>query len=276
MNQLSDIAQLFSSLPAPAPSFTKAFAFSVHKSGSSLMTSLLTQYCRTVDFPIINIPEILFHEGFFEKDWHQLTELREVIKSGYLYLGFRALPEILNPTSKSNVIDPCDFRSCLLVRDPRDCLVSQYFSMGRSKSSSHALPKNNPEALLKTFEKQVDQDIDSYVLDNCQPLFSKLTAYTSIVESNPNIRVFRYEDIYFDKLAFLINMLVWLTIPVDHSVAAKIAKRNDIRPVKEDLSKHIRKGTPGDYSEKLSIKTISKINAYFGDLMANYGYSLEG
>ena len=272
----SKVLNLFSVLSTPYPNFSKAFAFSIHKSGSSLMTNLLTQYCSKANFPAINIPSAMFHEGLFHKDWYRLTELKEVINEGYLYLGFRALPEILNPNSKNMVVNPRDYRACLLVRDPRDCLVSQYFSMGRSKASSHALPKNNPEALLETLKNQAEQSIDSYVLDNCKYLSIKLNDYLSIAKDNPNIQIFRYEDIYFDKFKFLIDMLTWLSIPVDQELAKTIAKKNDIRPVAEDLSKHIRKGTPGDYREKLSAEIIAKLNMHFADLMADYGYALEG
>ncbi|EDX86885.1 Sulfotransferase domain superfamily [Synechococcus sp. PCC 7335] len=273
-NPSLEISQLFSTLPAPHPNFSKAFAFSIHKAGSSLMMSLLTQYCKAINFPSINISEVMFNEGIFDRDWFQLTELREVINEGYLHLGFRALPEILNPNSEHMVVNPRDYRACLLVRDPRDCLVSQYYSMGRSEDSSHVSPKKNTEAWLEFCRKQATNTIDDYALVNCEWLFTKFENYLAVVINNPNIRVFRYEDIYFDKLSFLIDMLEWFSIPIDQTVVEAVAKQNDIRPDEEDWSKHIRKGTPGDYREKLSAETTSKLTTYFAELMANYGYSL--
>ena len=53
-----------------------------------------------------------------------------------------------------------------------------------------------------------------------------------------------------------------------------MAAQNDIRPVEEDMSKHIRKGTPGDHREKLQKETIAKLNDIFRDTCSFYGYDL--
>lgn len=269
-----EIKELFSGIKGPSSNYAKSFAFSVHKAGSSLMASLLRSYCLATNFPTIDIPETLFNQGVLEKDWHTLPEILDVIVDGYLYLGFRSLPDILNPDSQSLLLDPRPYKICLLVRDPRDCLVSQYFSMGRQQASSHAIPKMNPESFLESLKSQGNQSIDDYVLTHSHVLFNKLKAYLSILEGNPNIKVFRYEDIYFDKHQFLINMLEWFSIPIDKSVALKMADKHDIRPAIEDVSSHIRKGEPGDHKNKLLPVTVAKISDQFRDLMKHYRYEL--
>lgn len=271
---MTEIKKLFLDLAPAFPNYTKSFSFSVHKAGSSLMAGLLRSYCESVKFPAVNIPETLFNQGFLEKDWHTLSEVSELIVDGYLYFGFRALPEILNPEYSSMGVDPRDYKTCLLVRDPRDCLVSQYFSMGRQQASSHALPKINPESFINSLKSQKNQEIDSYVLTHSPVLFNKLTAYLSVLKDNPNILIFRYEDIYFDKYQFLLDILEWTGIPIKIDVVKKVAEKHDIRPQKEDVNSHIRKGQPGDHIEKLSPKTIAEVSDRFRDLMSNYGYEL--
>jgi hypothetical protein len=46
-----------------------------------------------------------------------------------------------------------------------------------------------------------------------------------------------------------------------------------IRSVREDVSSHRRKATPGDYKEKLTPETISKLNLRFGEVLDVLGYS---
>ncbi|MEM9805902.1 MAG: hypothetical protein AAF959_11525, partial [Cyanobacteria bacterium P01_D01_bin.56] len=87
------------------------------------MVSLLRNYCQRIKFPVVNIPEALFDQGILEQNWHTLTGLSELLVDGYLYLGFRSLPTFLTPNAEISNIDPRQYRACLLVRDPRDCLV---------------------------------------------------------------------------------------------------------------------------------------------------------
>ena len=292
--ETTSIEQIISPALEPRQGYRKSFAFSVHKAGSSLMHNLLTDYCRFTEFPVINIPDSLFRAGIFEAEWEKSTEVCESMADGYLYVGFRSLPYILNPERKNKRenriarfvrfllapehqntdINPRKYRSCLLVRDPRDCLVSQYYSMGRSKQSTHRLPDKNSQKFIETFCPPDNLDIDSYAVTYAPVLYSKLENYLSIVNRNSNIQIFRYEDIYFDKLKFLYDMLVWLEIPILQEPAVRAANLNDIRPEVENIGVHVRKGHPGDYAEKLTPATIEELNNKFSTLMGKYGYSL--
>jgi hypothetical protein len=84
-----------------------------------------------------------------------------------------------------------------------------------------------------------------------------------------------YEEIYFDKRTFLTDIFAHFGVSVPIEVIEKVAAQNDIRPAKEDISKHIRKGTPGDHREKLRYETIAKLNNIFRDICRFYGYDLD-
>ena len=73
---------------------------------------------------------------------------------------------------------------------------------------------------------------------------------------------------------FLADIFTHFNIAVESDVLDEVAARNDIRPEVEDISKHIRKGTPGDHVNKLRPETITKLNDIFCETCAFYGYDL--
>jgi hypothetical protein len=244
----------------------KCFALSVHKSGSTLMHNMIKQVCIKSKIPFCDIPVPMFNKGIADHIWNNDPSLRMLIKDGYIYLGFRRLPVIL-----TTEINESATKSVLLVRDPRDALVSQYFSF--KPGGSHAVPKENSEKFVTKKLNQKDLTIDEYVLKKAALLLTKLTEYKDNLNFS-NLKLFKYEDIFFDKYIFLKAIFEHFNIAVEDVILQDVAKKNDIVPKKEDTSKHIRKGTPGDYKDKLTQDTIEKLNFQFNDVALFYGYDL--
>lgn len=251
----------------PPGNFYMRFAFSLHKCGSSLMNGLIRDVCSESKIPNVNIPGPMFQNGFLEKDWQVDKELLNLFKEGYLYHSFRGFPPVL----KGN-IDFSLSRSVLLLRDPRDALVSQYFSF--KPGGSHVLPKVNAGNVLKKGVINADLTIDEYVLKHAKQHLNKLKTYLGVLDFD-NTKVFKYEDIYFDKYHFIKEIFEYFGFEVSDEVLVRAAKSRDVRPVKEDATKHIRKGTPGDYKEKLKQDTIEKLNEMFSSTSFQFGYDLR-
>jgi hypothetical protein len=249
--------------------FPECYAFSIHKAGSSLMHAMIAQVCRAVNIPAMNIPDAMFLEDIKSEEWENDPELLELIGPGRIYYGFRNLPEIfLSPQILLR-----DKKTVLLVRDPRDALVSEYYSFG-GKHLSHRLPDKNKEAFLDRVKANADLDIDAYVLWTAGNHLKKLMMYQSSLDFSL-VLLRHYEEIYFDKRTFLTDIFAHFGVSVPIEVIEKVAAQNDIRPAKEDISKHIRKGTPGDHREKLRYETIAKLNNIFRDICRFYGYDLD-
>lgn len=253
----------------PAQSdFSPVFAFSIHKAGSTLMHQMINDVCQLAGIPAVTIPDILFLEGYMDT-WQADERLAELIQPGRVYYGFRFLPSFL----ASENVRLCEKKSVLLVRDPRDALVSEYFSFG-GKYVSHQQPEKNVENFIKNIMKTADLDIDAYVLQSADVHFSKLLEYKNGLDFN-NVLLRRYEEIFFDKESFLRDIFTHFELAVDGQIIKKVAKNHDVRPQKEDPSKHIRKATPGDHREKLKPETIDKLNTVFSDICKEYGYDLS-
>jgi hypothetical protein len=238
--------------PSPPP----CFAFGVHKAGSTLMHNMLAAACQAAGLSWTNVPGVLFDRGIFEPDWQSDAALVPVFQAGGVHLGFRVFaPLLLDPR-----VQLSQRRSVLLLRDPRDALVSEFFSYGGQMS--HVLPKENAEQLLQKVSQSRNDDIDTYCLRVARGYCAKIDTYRKALEG-PNNREFRYEEVFFDKQRFLAEIFAHFGIAVDAGIIASVASKYDIRPAVEDRSKHIRKGYPGDFREKLQPVTVARLNEIF-------------
>src|SRR5690606_10299428 len=111
----------------------------------------------------------------------------------------------------------------LMVRDPRDILVSMYFSM----KGSHAVPKsgNSREKLLKIRENTESVSIEEFVRSGCGRLKKKFRRYHELLVENGNldVRVFRYEDVIFEKRSWVRDIAEFFEIEVSDEKMNTIA-----------------------------------------------------
>lgn len=259
-------------LPHGQEGFSPCFAFSVHKSGSTMLHNMLRTVTEAAQIQAASIPDVVFNHGILDKDWSGDPDIIPYFRRNLLYYGFRAFPTVLNDPS----IALSQRRFVLLVRDPRDVLVSEYFSYGK-KGGSHSAPDKNAaafeEAHRTALTRAQDGEIDDYVLRASRDLLGKLEAYRAHLNFDVGL-LRRYEDAYFDKKSLLGDTLSHLKISVDPDLVKRVATQFDVRPAHEDDSQHIRKGTPGDHAEKLRPETITALNDKFRDVGAFFGYTL--
>jgi hypothetical protein len=249
--------------------FPDCYAFSLHKAGSTLMNNMIDQVCHQAGIPAINIPAKLFAQGLSGRDWENDTGLLSVLEPGRIYYGFRFLPSALLDPSLQLKEKKC----VLLVRDPRDALTSQYYSFG-GKHFSHALPEKNQAAFLAKAQTTAHMDIDQYVLSNAAVYEGRLRKYKEHLNFQ-KVLLCRYEDIFYSKQKFLGDIFGYFEISVGAALLDAVAEKNDVRPDQEDITKHIRKGTPGDHAAKLKKETIASLNETFREVGAWYGYDLR-
>lgn len=263
-----DYDAISAALPEGQPGFDRCFAFSVHKSGSTMLEKMIKDVCEHCEVANVSIPNFFFSEGIAAKVWQDDVKLTPVFTKDILYHGFRFLPSVLEDPG----VNLRHSRFVLLVRDPRDALVSQYFSYGTT-SGSHILPQKNTEAFVAARAALPERSIDDYVLAQRRGLRKKLAAYRRGLNFKQGL-VRRYEDVFFDKQTFLREVFEHFAIEVPNEVIAAVAAKHDIRPAQEDETQHIRKGTPGDHREKLLPETIKKLNATFGPIGQFFGYEI--
>lgn len=249
------------SIDIPNPSnFPSFFVFALHKSGSVLQNNIFSDLCTELDLPVVNLSRALFQQGIEENSLEpDICSLFAPV--GYCFLGFRTLPSYFRNCDLS------PFKKSLLIRDPRDIVVSHYFSVKKS----HGIPPGKVgEKLLEKRNKLQEMEIDEYVLEQA-PIFQKrIKEYDFLKDSH--FKLFRYEDVVFNKRQWILDILNFLELSLEESVIDKIAKKHDIFPQTENPDSHIRKVTPGDYKSKLKPSTIEALNECFKSILLDYGY----
>ena len=245
--------------PADIDSF---FVFCLHKSGSTLLNTMLAELCEIAGVPIFE-PEVLeFQNGFPLGTWKE--DIQSLFfERGYCFSGFRFLPPYLKG------FDISRFKKVLLVRDPRDMMVSHYFS----HKTSHSIPQGKLGSRVQALRDKVEaMEIDEYVLWASKNARAHFNTYQEYI-ADDKLRVFRYEDVIFEKRRWLRELLEFVGIQIDDQDVRRIADKHDIRPEVEDERKHVRRVTPGDHQEKLKTETIEELNGCFAEVLDRFGYA---
>lgn len=156
------------------------------------------------------------------------------------------------------------------VRDPRDTLVSQYYSMGWT----HPTNPTDPQGFNKVREWVQTHTIDEYVLNEAPNLKSRLDHLVNRLDNlNANEYVVKYEDMVLNFESWIEQVLKPFTnTPI--GIKKRLYKRfeNQFHAVPEQLV-HKRKMIPGDYKEKLKVETINYLNQLFQKELALLGYN---
>jgi len=155
------------------------------------------------------------------------------------------------------------------IRDPRDILVSMYYSFG----FTHTLSPN-PE--IKQYQLRRRQHIkqltiDEYAIRTAPELKTKFERIRALFDSLPAKAriVLKYEDMIDHYEQFFRQLSTF--VELRQGVKDEIFKQT--RPLeKEDVSQHKRKGKPGDYKTKLKEETITTINKILDPVMRHFEY----
>jgi hypothetical protein len=185
---------------------------------------------------------------------------------GYLYSAFGGYPIGIPDLQKYRVI--------LVVRDPRDILVSRYYS----KAMSHRLPfygSDKRDKLVRERKRAQNQSIDAFVRSASDKLLKTYNTYLEkLLTDHPDVHVTRYEDMVFDVEKWLKKLTGY--IGVDPPIGLKnkiIEEAENIKKKEENKRSHVRKGSPGDYKNKLNTETIKYLNKKFKKVISFFGYN---
>jgi hypothetical protein len=247
-----------------APDQPALFVFGVRKSGSSVMNAMVTALARMNAMHVVDIADKMFEIGVRVAVWQRDASMAALLRGGNLYGGFRNAPiaiaghELVRDSAK-----------ILLVRDPRDALVSEYFS----NAYSHSVPGEGEarDIFLRQRAEALRSGVCEYALAMAPALRSTLRDYTPFL-SLPNLRLYRYEQAVMDKRWFLGEICEHFRWEASEEQIGQILSWADVRPSDEDPSRFIRKVTPGDHREKLDGPTIRALNRILGEELARFGY----
>jgi len=222
------------------------------------MDNMVRSYCKALDIPTFSLFNSAFDAGIPTSEVMEDT-LVCFSRSGRIYTGFRHYPGF--------DLDLSGVTSILLVRDPRDMLVSLYYSVAKS----HVVPRG-ATGFLNRRRKAASMTVDDFALNQLQLYKKNFSVYRQKLKP-ASLTMYRYEDVIYKKREWLEDMISTMGLPVDIKLISHIADEFDIFPENENPGQHIRQVHPGNYRNKLQTSTIDTLNEELGEFLSHYGYT---
>ncbi|MDO6523496.1 sulfotransferase domain-containing protein [Shimia thalassica] len=239
--------------------------FGIRKSGSTMLHKIVNQMAELKGYLPVDIPGVMFSNGLTVSDWKTDKRIGEIFVGGNVYTGFRAFPSLFSsmPAYKSA-------RKVFMFRDPRDALVSQYFS----DAYSHKIPEREGKGrdlFLAKREEALNTDINEYVLTKSAALRQTCMEYIPLLHDDSCLKL-RYEEYVFQKKRLIFHIAKQYGWELSDDEAESILKDVDFVPEEENEKRFVRKAIPGDHREKLEKSTIRKLSHRFGRVLEEFDY----
>ena len=254
----------------PASSSKRSWIhFSVNKAATQYVKKVIKALAEKEGLMHASMHDYAFHSGIPFFDHLTREEMKDYVHvfkpEGYFYGPFGGMIEGLSKLEKFKVV--------LVVRDPRDMAVSAYFSKG----GSHGLPlapTSRRQNFIDERGRAQNKSIEDYVIDYAPEVVRELDRYREhLLTGEYDVHLCKYEDMVSNFSQWLDGILTFYCEEVDSELRQKIIDEHEsIKPQKEDPSKHLRKGQPGDYLEKLDKSCIGKLNEIFEENLNFFSY----
>lgn len=242
------------------------FGLGVRKSGSTMFHKILVSLARANGINDVNVPGTFFRHGLSVAAWAR-QDLSAMVRPGNIFTGFRSFPHRLATTEPY-----VRALKVFMHRDPRDAIVSQYFS----DAFSHMLPDQastgEREKFMEKRHAAQASDIDAWVLENAPSLGRTLEAFAPVLR-DPSCLVLSYEAYVFEKRALIDRVLAHFGWAADEDEIASLLAEIDVRPQSEDPKRFVRKATPGDHRDKLKEETVAALDRVFAGALQTFGYA---
>jgi hypothetical protein len=257
------------SVAAPGDPAGTCFVLGIRKCGSSVMNSLVIALAKVNRRPFVDVAGSFFQADVPESDWRTDPAVLALLVPGQVHGGFRAMPPVLTQSPLWAAA-----RKILLVRDPRDALISEYFSI----AYTHSLPIVQAETgglragFLAEREAARNASIEAFALAKAASLNRTMMEYADAA-ADPATRLFRYEDVIMHKRDWVRAIEAHFGWPAcREGYLDKMMGWADVVPQVERPDQFIRRVLPGDHKEKLSAKAIARLNKTLAPSMRLFGY----
>ena len=175
----------------------------------------------------------------------------------------------------SNLVD---YRAFHVVRDPRDMIVSGYFSHKYSHSTEGPWHKN----WLVPYRKYLNEVSEEEGLMNEIEIGHSLKMMSSWNYDDPNILELKFEDLIANSLKIYGHIFDFLQLDVNADELEKIIQKYSFKnmskgrePGQEDVTHHFRRGIPGDWKNHFTNGHIELFKQKWGDLLIQLGYEKD-
>jgi len=201
-----------------------------------------------------------------------LYQAEKILHKGYKAQGYFYGPFRKWVPSLKGLIN--DYKVMLMLRDPRDVLVSYYYSI----AYSHKVPYHNRRAsqrLLADRKKALNMTIDGFVLETSGIFEEVYQKYCEELLGKRNVLFAKYENMVYDFKEWLARILEFLDIQAKQETVDTMVNAAALSAKEENMTAHKRIITPGDHKVKLKSDTIANLNLKYKDILEQLGYTIE-
>ena len=238
--------------------YDNVYHCTVHKTGSQWIKALFSD------------PAVYRHSGLLPYDprFYKRRSLPVVPRGRAALALFHSYPRF------EKIEKPGTYRAFFVIRDPRDIVVSSYFSL----RNSHAPMGDIPQARKILQEKSMKEGL-LYAIDRLSKryLFKQLRSW-AVAPSSETFRLFRYEDLTGERQMEEMDQLMrhcGIVLP-PAELDALLSRYSFSRMRKDGDSSgrisHYRKGKAGDWRNHFDDEIYDAFAAATGDLVEVLGY----
>lgn len=246
--------------------------YTTHKCASTFAQRLFEVMARNANYELVDYAGAIWGAGdrlskietpyeiFLERAYSELYSL-----NGKIYAPQR---EYLDFPGRHK------FRHIFFLRDPRDVLVSAYFSF----AFTHAEPlrSSDRDDFLAQRSKMQQQGIDDYVLEQAEqwilPFYSN---YQKLRDTADDYLYVKYSLFISDTAKFIQQIADYCDLkPPASDIEFLVREASPVQKTEQKKS-HKRSGKTGQYLEKLRPETIEKLNGILADVLRDWEFEAE-
>lgn len=179
-----------------------------------------------------------------------------------------------------------EYRAFFVYRDPRDYIISDYFSVMNSHSGKEIIAVR--EMYKKEFGKDVTEALKKIIYNFFEDkagsfVYRFVPAWLEAADNNPNIKLFRYEDLFGSSSELFFNSLLnHLQIDISGDELRVLLEKYRFEIFSggrsagdENKNHHYRKGISGDWKNYFDDETKHIFKQKTGSLLQNLGYEKD-
>lgn len=173
-------------------------------------------------------------------------------------------------------LDAHDGRAFFVMRDPRDLLVSRYFSRVSAHPETEGIAKLRRELSSMSKEQGL-----IHVLEDFHTISDIVDNWLAQGRDDPRIMIVRYEDLTGpDHVRVWEDLFAHLDIDLHGQRLTRLLQYYSFENITggrrkgaEDAAHKYRKGEAGDWVNHLTPEVLAAMEKRYGDLVGRWGYA---
>lgn len=237
--------------------------FTTHKAASNFTNQILKEVEQISEFELYDYGALI---GSISEKLNITDQFEEYLNENHKTL-FKLNGEIYGPQRLPlNFTGINDYKKIFFLRDPRDVLVSAYYSFGYS----HVEPDSTSmiDSFLKKRATIQNQTIDEYVLQEMERWIKP--AYMNYkklrVESTNDVLYLKYND-YIEDTEGIVNKILTFFGLENRDLAKRLAMSANPITRLEEKDQHKRSGKNNQWKTHLKQSTQDELNIKLKDIL---------